>query len=216
MHPLASARACASLALAAVSAACAATQPVRVLPRGQSRVIASLGGPWQPKKSPTVVVPYVTLGMMRGLSDRTTLVYDAHLMMAALGVAGADVGLARQLRAQDGALPEITALGQAYLFAGSGGTRFFPHASVSASWARGERQLLYLGGDAIGQFTGAPAVLLAPLAGWQFPVSRRVQLQTEFKWMAANVETEHGIFKGRGNIAGHGGLSLQLGVQVAR
>jgi hypothetical protein len=216
MTSLAWTRAAATAALAAVVGACAATQPVRVLPKGQSRVIASVGGPWQPKKSPTVVVPYVTLGMMRGLSDRTTLVYDAHLLMAALGVAGADVGLAHRLLAQDGVRPEVSALGQAYLFAGSGGARVFPHASVNASWTRGARQLLYVGGDAIGQFSGAPAVLVAPLAGWQFPVHRRVQLQTEFKWMAANVETEHGIFRGRGNIGGHGGLSVQLGVQVTR
>jgi hypothetical protein len=216
MRSLAWTRTAATVALAAVTVACAATQPVRTLPKGQSAVVASFGGPWQPKKSPTVVVPYVTLGIMRGLSDQTTLVYDVHVLMAALGVAGADVGLAHRLRVQDGAVPEITALGQAYLFAGSGGTRLFPHASVNASWTRGARQLLYVGGDAIGQFTGAPAVLVAPLAGWQFPVRQRVQLQTEFKWMAANVQTEHGIFRGRGNIGGHGGLSVQLGVQVTR
>lgn len=216
MTRLALARTTATAALAVMTTACAATQPVRVLPKGQSRIIASVGGPWQPKKSPTVVVPYATLGTMRGLSDRTTLVYDAHVLMAAFGVAGADVGLAHRVRAQRGALPEITGLGQAYLFAGSGGARLFPHASVNASWMHGERQLLYLGGDAFGQFTGGPAVLFAPLAGWQFPVHRRVQLQTELKWMAANVNTDRGIFKGQGNIGGHGGLSFQLGVQVGR
>jgi hypothetical protein len=201
---------------ALTGAACSATLPVRVLPKGESRLIASFGGPYLPKSSPTFVIPYTTLGAMRGVTENTTLVYNVHALMAALGVAGIDIGAAHRLRSQAGAAPEVTALGQAYLFAGAGGTRVYPHASVNASWRRGERQLIYGGAEAIGQFSGAPAVLATPFAGWQFPAGRRLRLQTEFKWMAANRNTAHGIVKGESSIGGHGALGFQLGAQWAR
>ena len=196
--------------------ACTATQPVRIIPRGQSRIIASVGGPYLPKGSPTAVIPYTTVGMMRGVSDNATFVYNVHLLMAALGVAGVDVGAAHRLRAQSGLTPELTALGQAYLFAGSGGARVFPHASLNASWLRGKSQLLYVGAEAVGQFQGSPGVLASPLAGWQFPAGRHLALQTEFKWMAANRDTRHGVFEGESTIGGHGALAFQLGLQWAR
>ncbi|HVT38141.1 MAG TPA: hypothetical protein VHE78_03795 [Gemmatimonadaceae bacterium] len=198
------------------SLACTATQPVRVLPKGQSRVIASLGGPYLPRSTPTALVPYSTVGLMHGASDNTTLVYNVHVLMAVLGVAGIDVGAAHRLRAQSGFAPELTALGQAYLFTGSGGTRAYPHVNLNASWRRGGAQLLYVGAEAVGQFEGSPAVLATPLAGWQFPAGRRLVLQTELKWMAANRDTRHGIFEGESSIGGHGALGFQLGAQWAR
>ncbi len=155
----------------------------------------SVGDP-SPNGSPTGIIPYLTIGEIRGLSDNTTLVYDVHLLTAALGVAGVDVGAAHRLHAQSGSAPEITALGQAYLFAGSGGARAFPHASVNASWRRGDRQLLYIGADAVAQFQGRPALFATPLIGWQFPAGKRLALETEFKWTAANRNTAHGIFEG--------------------
>lgn len=196
--------------------ACTATQPVRVLSRGHSRFIASVGGPYLPKGSPTVVIPYTTVGVMRGVSDNTTLAYNVHLLMAVLGVAGVDVGAAHRLRAQSGLTPELTALGQAYLFAGSGGARVFPHASLNASWLRGKSQLLYVGAEAVGQFQGSPGMLASPLVGWQFPAGRHLALQTEFKWMAANRDTHHGVFEGESSIGGHGVLAFQLGMQFVR
>jgi hypothetical protein len=198
------------------TAACTATQPVRVLPRGQSRVIASLGGPYLPKGTPSVFVPYSTVGMMHGVSDNTTLVYDVHTLMAVFGVAGIDVGAAHRLRAQSGFAPELTALGQAYLFAGNGGTRIYPHLNLNASWRRGGAQLLYVGAEAVGQFEGSTAILATPLAGWQFPAGKRLALQTELKWMAANRDTRHGIFESESSIGGHGALGFQLGLQWAR
>jgi alpha-beta hydrolase superfamily lysophospholipase len=140
-----------------------------VLPKGESRVIASLGGPYLPQSSPTWLIPYLTVGAMHGLSENMTLVYDVHALMAALGVAGVDVGAAYRLRAQSSGVPEVTVLGQAYAFAGSGGARLYPHLNINASWRRGEWQLVYVGAEALAQFQGAPAVFATPLAGWQFP-----------------------------------------------
>jgi hypothetical protein len=197
--------------LAFTAAACSATLPVRVLPKGESRLIASFGGPYLPQSSPTWLIPYLTVGAMHGLSENTTLVYDVHALMAALGVAGVDVGAAYRLRSQSSRLPEVTVLGQAYAFAGSGGARVYPHLNVNASWRRGERQLVYVGAEALAQFQGGPAVFATPLAGWQFPASKRLALQTEIKWMGANSNTAHGIFKGESSIGGHGALAFQLG-----
>ena len=197
--------------LALASAACSATLPVRVLPKGESRIIASFGGPYLPQSSPTWLIPYTTIGAMHGMSENTTLVYDVHVLMAALGVAGVDVGAAHRLRVQAASAPEVTVLGQLYAFDGAGGARVYPHVSVNASWRRGERQLLYVGAEALAQFQGGPAVFATPLAGWQFPASRRLALQTELKWMGANSNTAHGIFKGESSIGGHGALAFQLG-----
>lgn len=197
--------------LAFAGAACSATLPVRVLPKGESRIIASFGGPYLPQSSPTWLIPYLTVGAMHGLSENMTLVYDVHALMAALGVAGVDVGAAYRLRTQSSGVPEVTVLGQAYAFAGSGGARLYPHLNINASWRRGERQLVYVGAEALAQFQGAPSVFATPLAGWQFPVGKRLALQTEIKWMGANSNTAHGIFKGESSIGGHGALAFQLG-----
>jgi hypothetical protein len=202
--------------LALCGTACSATLPVRVLPKGESRIIASFGGPYLPQSSPTWLIPYITVGAMHGLTDNTTLVYDVHVLMAALGVAGVDVGAAHRLHAQSVVAPEVTVLGQAYMFAGNGGARVYPHVSINASWRHGDRQLLYVGAEALSQFQGAPAVFATPLVGWQFPAGRRLALQTEFKWMGANSNTAHGIFKGESSIGGHGALAFQLGATWAR
>ncbi len=214
MHPPRShrrLRSLASLVCLAATSACAATLPVRTIAAGETRTIASFGGPLVPKKSPTLVIPYATIGQVRGWRDGTSLVYDAHLTMAAFGVAAADVGIAQRLGPQRGARPELTALSQLYVFAGEGGSLVLPHLALTASWQRGRRQLVYVGADGTAQFSGAPAIVGGPYVGWQFPVTSRLALQPEVKWMAATANTDHGIFKGESNIGGRGALAVQLG-----
>jgi hypothetical protein len=209
----------AALALSStlMCAACTATLPVRVLAKGESRWIASVGGPLLPHHAPvTGFIPYTNIGRMWGRSDNTTLSANAHLLAAAFGVAGLDVGAAHRLKAQDGAVPEVTGQVQLYGFAGPGGARLYPNLTGTASWAAGPQTLLYGGAGAAVTFNGPQAVLLTPHVGVQRDVGRRFVFQLEGKWMAANVDMHSGLFEGENSLGGNGGLALQLGVQVKR
>jgi hypothetical protein len=206
----------AAIALCAALTACAATQPVRVLPKGQSRLIGSVGGPLLPHHAPTGFIPYTNVGGMWGYSDDVTLSANVHVLAAAFGVAGVDVGAAHRLRAQAGAFPEVTGQLQLYGFAGSGGARAYPNLTGTASWTAGPRTLLYGGSAFTVRPSGGRGVIVTPHAGVQRDVGRRLTLQLEGKWMAASVDMHSGLFEGENAVGGHGGLALQLGVQVKR
>ena len=210
--------ACTAFLLFAVelTTACAATQPVRVLPKGQSRWISSLGGPLLPHHAPTGFIPYTNIGMMWGRSDNVTVSANVHLLAAAFGVAGVDVGATRRLRAEVGAMPELTGQAQLYGFVGPGGARVYPNFTGTASWTAGPRTLLYGGSALTVRPSGGIALLATPIAGIQREVGTRFVLQLEGKWMAANIDMHSGLFEGENSLGGNGGLALQLGVQVKR
>jgi hypothetical protein len=210
------ARPAAWIVVAVVTTACAATQPIRVLGKGERRFISSVGGPLLPHHAPTGFIPYTNVGMMWGRSENVTATANVHVLAAAFGIAGIDLGLARRVNHQDGIVPEVTGQGQLYLFTGSGGSRAFPSATATASWAHGSRTLSYLGANLTGQFTGGTGVLASPFLGLQRDVTRRLTLQLEGKWMAANADMSRGLFEGENSVDGKGGLALQLGVQVKR
>ena len=196
--------------------ACAATQPVRVLAGGESRWVASVGGPMLPHHVPTGILPYATVGRMWARSNDVTLTADLHLLPAAFGVAGIDAGVARRLRAASGRAPELTGQAQLYAFAGNGGARVYPNFTGNASWQVAAGTIVYAGAATTVQFTGPTAVIASPLAGIQQDIGRRWVLQLEGKWMAADVDMRSGLLEGENSISGRGGLSLQLGVQVKR
>lgn len=210
-------RAVASATLvASVTAGCTATLPVRTLPAHQTRWITSVGGPVAPDHVMTKVIPYVTVGAMHGITDRTTVSGSVHVLSAALGIAGADVGVARRLGSQSGWRPELTGQAQLYAFAASGGARLFPNLAGTLSWSAGQRTLVYTGANLTAQFSGEHRALVSPSLGIQRDVRRRFTLQLESRWLAANVNTERGLLEGESSIAGHGGFALLLGAQVRR
>ncbi len=210
------ARSVAILASITLFLGCAATQPVRVLPKGERRFISSIGGPVLPNQLPTPALPYTNIGVMWGRTDALTLSANVHVLAAAFGVAGIDVGAARRLRRQSGARPEVTAQAQIYAFTGDGGTRIYPNLTPTASWSMGRRGLLYGGSALTVRPTGGTALIASPLLGVQRDLFRRLTLQLEGKWMAANIDMSSGLFEGESSVNGNGGLALQLGLQVKR
>lgn len=208
----------AAVAASIAAAGCSATAIVRPLPRGTSAWTASVGGPWVPSSVPTLVVPYVTVGWQRGVSDDLTMGGAVHATMAAFGVAGVDISATRRLVPQSGAWPELVATlrGTVFTNGSASGTRAYPSLGVVGSWAAGPRTLWYVGTDAMAQAGATPSVLLAPLAGVQRRVGSRAELQLEAKWMAANVDTRRGVFEGESAIGGHGALAVQLGLVLHR
>lgn len=196
---------------------CSAVQPVRVLEKGASAITASLGGAVVPGSSPTGIIPYLTSGYAYGISDNVTLHGQAHLTVAAFGVAGVDVGASMRAMAQDGLLPEVTIGAQLIGFASlarSAPARLYPNLTVNASWSITERSLAYVGTHATVQ-PEPMRTLVSPLAGYQFPISDAVRLQIEAIWQASNVNTRNGVFEGESSIGGNGSFGIYFGGMIA-
>jgi hypothetical protein len=82
--------------------------------------------------------------------------------------------------------------------------------SVNASYLVGTSTLLYAGAEQLIQFK-KPQYFFTPFAGSRLSLSDRSALQIELKWMAANVNSAHGIFRGTGSIGGHGDVGIFFG-----
>jgi hypothetical protein len=201
------------LIAAFVFSSCSVTQPVRVVEEGTTKAAVSIGGPFVPFGGLVVPLPYVNAGLIHGYTKNVTLTANLHATMAMLKNAAIDVGGATRLVRQDGWTPEITAKGQVYLFSDLQmirNARVFPIVSVNASRLVGESSLLYAGVDQLIQFD-KPNYFISPFAGTQFPLSERWSMQAELKWMASNINSEHGILRGTGAIGGHGDIALFFG-----
>ena len=194
---------------------CGSTQPVRVLEEGKTKAAISFGGPIIQFGSAPIPVPYLTIGAMHGYSDDLTLAANAHLLSAALGDIGFDAGAALRLLKQDGAVPELTGKAQIYLFDniahGPNTPRFFPMISLNGSYLIGESSLFYAGIDNLFQLS-KPAYMLSPFIGTEFYISRRISGQIETKWMAANINSSHGILEGYASLGGSGNIGIFLGL----
>ncbi len=192
---------------------CGATQPVRVLDEGSTKISTSLGGPFIPLGNNLVPLPYLTAGVQHGYTGSTTLTANAHLLTALFGDIGIDVGAAQRILSQQEIIPEVTAKAQMYFFYDArrgNNPRFFPMLTANASHRVGNATLVYFGADNFFQFS-KPSYFVSPFIGTQFPLGCGVEMQVESKWMAANVNTAHGVFEGEGSIGGNGNIGLFFG-----
>jgi len=194
---------------------CGGTQPIRVLEEGRTQASFSLGGPIIELGGAPVPMPYLTVGAMHGFCDNLTLSANAHLLSAALGDVGLDAGASMRLLKQDGAIPEVTGKAQIYFFdnlaRGPNEPRLFPMISLNGSYLIGQSSLVYVGIDNLFQLS-KPGYILSPFIGTEFYISRRISGQLEAKWMAANVNTEKGVFEGYGAIGSSGNIGVFLGL----
>jgi len=192
---------------------CSAGQPIRVLKRSETMVSGSIGGPVAPSKVPTVIVPYVTAGVMHGISDDVTIHGNVHALMSAFAVLGLDVGASTRIVHEQGFLPEITVSGRLMMFTDFKSvttSRLYPDVSVTASYEVAERCLMYGGLHNTFQFT-TPTFLVSPYVGTLIPLGERFSVQAEFVWQAANINTRSGVFEGSTSIGGTGSAGVFLG-----
>lgn len=204
------------LAIALALIGCGASQPVRVLPQGETLITASIGGPVVPTSSPIGFIPYTTVGAAHGLSDELTIHGNVHALMAAFSVLGLDAGAAYRVLHQDGLAPEVTASARAIFFADLspiGAARLYPDLSLTASWDVADGTLAYVGAHGTMQLSDA-RFFLSPLIGVQIPFTDRWAVQLEGMWQAANVRTSKGIFEGESSIGSTGSVGMFIGVQV--
>ncbi len=202
------------LLISFLSLSCGVTNPVRTLPKGETQISGSLGGPLIPFAGTTIPVPYATLGIATGISDELTATASVHALMAALGNAGVDGGLAMRLTQEDGWTPDVVVKADLYLFSDLKelrNVRGFPRISFTGSYDAGP-VLVYGGTDALVQFTGEENLFITPYAGTVIPLGAQWGLVTEVKWMAANVDTRHGILEGHAALGGYGNVGLFFGV----
>jgi hypothetical protein len=205
---------CLLTASSIVSFHCGVTQPVRVLDDGQTQLSGSLGGPFITLGSTTIPVPYLNVGIVHGYSENITLSGNLHILPILFGDAGFDAGIATSLVRQKENVPEVTgkALVMAFSdFRNGGHPRFYPQISVNASYLIGEFNLVYIGADNVFQ-SSVPHFLLTPFIGFQFPLGSKWTGQIETKWMAANINTAHGILEGQTNISNYGNTSIFIGL----
>ena len=201
------------LLLTALFIGCGVTQPVRVIDQGTTQAAVSLGGPLIPFGGTNVPTPYLNLGLIHGYKENLTLTGNLHATMALLKNAAFDVGTTTRLARESNGWPELTAKGQLYLFSDLerlDNVRVFPVVSINASYLVGNSTLLYAGADQLIQFN-KPQYFFTPFAGTQLSLSDRSALQIELKWMAANVNSAHGIFRGTGSIEDHGDIGIFFG-----
>jgi hypothetical protein len=191
---------------------CGVTMPVRVLDEGTTQIAASLGGPFIPLGSTTIPVPYLNIGLAQGCSENVTLCGNIHLLPMLLGDAGLDAGIATQLLKQRRFCPELTGKAAVLFFSDFRNgmhPRIYPQISVNASYLAWRGLLIYAGADNVYQ-AAAPQFLFTPFAGVQLPFGPKWTGQLETKWIAANVNTAHGIYEGQTNISNHGNTSIYV------
>jgi len=201
------------LIISILSFSCGVTQPVRILDEGKTQLSGSLGGPFIPIGSTTIPVPYLNVGIVHGSSEDLTLCGNLHILPILFGDAGLDVGIATRLVKQKEIVPEVTAKTLLMVFSDfhSGiHPRLYPQVSVNASYLIGNADLVYFGADNVYQFS-RPHLLFTPFIGFQFPISSKWIGQIETKWVAANINTSHGILEGQTNISNYGNTSFFIG-----
>ncbi len=195
---------------------CGVTQPVHVIPKDETRLQASFGGPIIPLGTIAIPVPYLNMGVQYGFQENVTLFGNFHTTALLFKDIGVDGGCAVRLNHEEGMYPEITAKGQLFFFwdvMRSNNIRVFPMGSIIGSYSTGDRSLIYFGADNLFQIHKAD-YFFAPLIGYQFGLNRNMTMQFETKWLAANKDTRHGVFEGATSIGGRGNFSFYLGMEM--
>ncbi len=120
--------------------ACSPVTMVKPLAAKQKAVTATVGGPLVGFGGAVVPVPFTSVGGAYGYSDKSTITGRFHTTSALFGVMHLDAGLLRQLRAQNGKMPGISAMvqGSFMLDTWEHQFRFYPQLDLNAWWDVGK------------------------------------------------------------------------------
>ncbi|NQT25692.1 hypothetical protein HQ585_10075 [candidate division KSB1 bacterium] len=171
-------------------------------PVGKDRITGnfSIGGPIISAFGTRIPVPYGTAGLNYGLSDQTNLNSNLHMLSLAYQVAGLDVGVTWFPVQNEGWIPTIGLAPRCLMLMSlksdvTSRFRAYPLVTTSALWKKGNGHI-YTGLDIIIPFSEADyddeavSIIFSPFAGYRLPLSDRLNLLTEIKWMGANVESD--------------------------
>lgn len=177
---------------------CAAHSNLVPLGKGSLETNIGLGGPFITVSNSKIPTPYITLGADYGLSDRMNASATVHLTSFFYKIAGFDFGAAwfpilnNELIPTWGIQPRIMLLASMKSNVQSR-VRAYPLVSNSAAWKLGTG-LIYTGFDFTAPLTRpdydteTPRVILSPFIGYRWKLGEKMNLLSEVKWHAANVE----------------------------
>jgi hypothetical protein len=193
-------------------AGCGTVAAVRPLRRGESALTFSLGGPVAQVAGLDIPLPYAVARYRYGPTDNSSLYVGGHLLTAAMGTIGIDAGYSHHFLKQRGWIPAVGASAGFIAFVQPGGGQaFFPQADLTASYLLRQRWLLYFGSHSMFQLGATPYVVLAPFAGAEARLGRRLSLSLESKWYAPTEPARPRDVYYSLPIAGRGAVGFTLG-----
>ena len=208
-------------ALILVAAGCGSITSVRPIGQGKQSLSFAIGGPFANYFGGPKPIPYGLLRYRRGMNEKTDIFASYHLTPAILGVAGLDLGVARQCAPQQGARPAVTIGGGANFFMLAYDTshafkpdfssfRAFPQLYLIGSYML-KRHLVYFGADNMFQFT-SPYLISVLVLGGEYRWSRLLSTVLEARWYAP---WENSVFRTvnyTAPIQKHGDMGIILGL----
>jgi hypothetical protein len=210
------------LALGSVLVYCAAYTALEPVGQGHLDANISLGGPIISAFGGKIPLPYTAMGFNYGLSRRTNLHGNFHLLPLAYKMIGLDGGIAWFPVENCGSIPTLgiqsRLLGLASIKSGiNERVRIYPVLSASAAW-RVSSGTLYLGFDLIVPLSSqdfdneASSALFSPFWGYRWSLGAKNRLLTELKWHGVNVRSDQ-LAVDYLFIGAHGAITTLLSIE---
>ena len=179
---------------------CAAHSTLEPVGKHNLNANISVGGPIVAAFDTRIPIPYLTSGIDYGISDRTNICANLHLLPFAYSIAGGDFGAAYFPVLTDGYIP-TWGIQARMLFISSMKSdvpkRFmaYPVLSTSTAWKYGKGNI-YTGCDMSFMFTDpdyddeASNYIISPFAGYRWDISQKYRLLFELKMQGINIRTD--------------------------
>ncbi len=202
-------------------AGCGSITSVRPIGQGKQSLSFAIGGPFADYFGGPKPIPYGLVRYRRGLSETTDLFASYHLTPAVMGIFGIDAGLAKQLAAQRGFRPALTAGGSANFFMLAYDTahafkpdfssiRAYPQLYMIGSYML-KQHLVYFGADNVFQFTN-PYLISVLVLGGEYRWTRLFRTTIETRWYAPWENSQFRTVNYTAPIQKHGDVGIILGL----
>jgi hypothetical protein len=121
---------------------CAPTRIVKTIPKGQTNISASLGGPLISFHNLIIPMPLTSVSVAHGFKDNLTGFAGLHTTALAFGVIQTDIGITKTLKKQDGWSPGISVSPVANLMFDTWEHhfKFYPEADINVYWNYKQKQ----------------------------------------------------------------------------
>ena len=179
---------------------CAAHSTLEPVGKGRLNANLSVGGPIVAALDTHIPIPYFTTGCDYGISDRTNICGNLHLLPLAYSIAGGDFGAAYFPVMNDGYIPTWGVQAR-MLFLSSLKSdvpeqfKMYPVISTSAAWKCGKGNI-YTGCDLSFRLNSpdydneASNYIVSPFAGYRWNITDNYRLLFELKMQGVNLRTD--------------------------
>ncbi|MFH0882235.1 MAG: hypothetical protein V2A56_04545 [bacterium] len=210
------------LAFLLIFTGCAAQTSLEPLGKGNTHANVGFGGPIIEVFGTHLPVPYLTAGVVTGVSERVNGAATLHLLPLAYEVAGLDLSTSWFPILQEQRKPTIglqaRLMGFVSLRSGIGDRfRIYPMVTPTLAWRKGSR-LYYGGSDLVLPMTlpdydsQSVKAIFSPFLGVKWRLGSNLWLSTEMKWQGANAQSDQLAVKYL-PVAGHGAISTLVALE---